>query len=119
MNAHYPGRILLSEANQWPEECAPILAMATIFHMAFHFPVIAAPVHCPAQAPGAPLAWILERTPPIPPNCQWCTFLRNHDELTLEMVTEAERQWMWQEYAPEPRMRLTGESSPPPGAVAG
>jgi maltose alpha-D-glucosyltransferase / alpha-amylase len=52
------------------------------------------------------LRWILERTPPIPENCQWCTFLRNHDELTLEMVTEEERQWMWAEYAPEPRMRL-------------
>ena len=50
--------------------------------------------------------WILGRTPPIPANCQWCTFLRNHDELTLEMVTEEERQWMWKEYAPEPRMRL-------------
>ena len=49
---------------------------------------------------------ILKRTPPIPDNCQWCTFLRNHDELTLEMVTEEERQWMWREYAPLPRMRL-------------
>ncbi len=48
----------------------------------------------------------MERTPHIPENCQWCTFLRNHDELTLEMVTEEERQWMWQEYAPDPRMRL-------------
>jgi maltose alpha-D-glucosyltransferase/alpha-amylase len=53
-----------------------------------------------------PLVWILNRTPTIPKNCQWCTFLRNHDELTLEMVTPEERQWMWQEYAPEPRMRL-------------
>lgn len=54
----------------------------------------------------SPLVWILERTPSIPESCQWCNFLRNHDELTLEMVTEEERQWMWQEYAPEPRMRL-------------
>jgi maltose alpha-D-glucosyltransferase/alpha-amylase len=54
----------------------------------------------------SPLVWILDRTPSIPGNCQWCTFLRNHDELTLEMVTEEERQWMWQEYAPDPRMRL-------------
>ena len=49
---------------------------------------------------------ILNRTPSIPDNCQWCTFLRNHDELTLEMVTPEERQWMWEQYAPEPRMRL-------------
>ena len=49
---------------------------------------------------------ILEQTPEIPENCHWCTFLRNHDELTLEMVTEEERQWMWQQYAPEPRMKL-------------
>ena len=48
----------------------------------------------------------MRRTPSIPENCQWCTFLRNHDELTLEMVTEEERQWMWKEYAPEPRMKL-------------
>ncbi len=54
----------------------------------------------------ASLVEILKRTPPIPDNCQWCTFLRNHDELTLEMVTEEERQWMWREYAPLPRMRL-------------
>jgi maltose alpha-D-glucosyltransferase/alpha-amylase len=54
----------------------------------------------------SPLGWILDRTPAIPENCQWCTFLRNHDELTLEMVTEEERQWMWEQYAPDPRMRL-------------
>lgn len=57
-------------------------------------------------ADRTPIVQILERTPPIPENSQWCIFLRNHDELTLEMVTEDERQWMWQEYAPEPRMRL-------------
>jgi maltose alpha-D-glucosyltransferase / alpha-amylase len=54
----------------------------------------------------SPLVWILDRTPPIPEECQWVIFLRNHDELTLEMVTEEERQWMWQEYAPQPGMRL-------------
>jgi maltose alpha-D-glucosyltransferase/alpha-amylase len=54
----------------------------------------------------SPLVWILNRTPAIPESCQWCTFLRNHDELTLEMVTEEERQWMWEQYAPDPRMRL-------------
>jgi maltose alpha-D-glucosyltransferase/alpha-amylase len=58
------------------------------------------------------MAEILRRTPPIPENCQWCIFLRNHDELTLEMVTEEERQWMWEQYAPESRMRLNLESMP-------
>ena len=55
---------------------------------------------------ASPIRWIMEQTPKIPKHTQWCTFLRNHDELTLEMVTEEERQWMWQEYAPDPRMRL-------------
>jgi maltose alpha-D-glucosyltransferase/alpha-amylase len=58
------------------------------------------------KADRSSLVWILEQTPPIPDNCQWCTFLRNHDELTLEMVTEEERQWMWQQYAPDPKMRM-------------
>ncbi len=106
LNAHYPGRILLSEANQWPEDVRPYFGNGDEFHMAFHFPVMPRLFIALRKHQRAPLAWILERTPPIPPNCQWCTFLRNHDELTLEMVTEAERQWMWQEYAPEPRMRL-------------
>jgi maltose alpha-D-glucosyltransferase/alpha-amylase len=53
-----------------------------------------------------PIRWVMEQTAPIPPDCQWCTFLRNHDELTLEMVTEEEREWMWKAYAPDPRMRL-------------
>ena len=66
----------------------------------------AAHLHGPAPGGQNSLVEIMERTPPIPEDCQWCIFLRNHDELTLEMVTEEERQWMWQEYAPEPRMRL-------------
>jgi maltose alpha-D-glucosyltransferase/alpha-amylase len=74
--------------------------------MGFHFPVMPRLFMALRKADRTPLVWILGRTPPIPDNCQWCTFLRNHDELTLEMVTEEERQWMWQEYAPEPRMRL-------------
>jgi maltose alpha-D-glucosyltransferase/alpha-amylase len=76
------------------------------FHMGFHFPVMPRIYMALRKADRGPLVWILNCTPPIPESCQWCTFLRNHDELTLEMVTEDERQWMWQEYAPEPRMRL-------------
>jgi maltose alpha-D-glucosyltransferase/alpha-amylase len=74
--------------------------------MAFHFPVMPRLFMALARGDPAPVIDILKATPPIPPGTQWCTFLRNHDELTLEMVTEAERQWMWDTYAPEPRMRL-------------
>jgi len=112
LDEHYPGRILLCEANQWPEDVRPYFGDPAAgpgqaeFHMAFHFPVMPRLFMALRRGDAAPLDWILTRTPPIPPGCQWCTFLRNHDELTLEMVTEEERQWMWQEYAPEPRMRL-------------
>jgi maltose alpha-D-glucosyltransferase / alpha-amylase len=106
MDEHYPGRVLLCEANQWPEDVRPYFGDSDEFHMGFHFPVM--PRIYMSIRPGQryPLVWILDRTPPIPEDCQWCTFLRNHDELTLEMVTEEERQWMWHEYAPEERMRL-------------
>jgi maltose alpha-D-glucosyltransferase / alpha-amylase len=106
MDEHYPGRILLCEANQWPEDVRAYFGDGDEFHMGFHFPVMPRIYMALRQGDCEPLRWILERTPPIPENCQWCTFLRNHDELTLEMVTEEERQWMWAEYAPEPRMRL-------------
>ena len=102
----YPDRILLCEANQWPEEVRPYFGDGDEFHMGFHFPLMPRIYMALRQQDVTPLVWILGRTPPIPESCQWCTFLRNHDELTLEMVTEEERQWMWQEYAPEPRMRL-------------
>jgi maltose alpha-D-glucosyltransferase/alpha-amylase len=106
MDEQYPGRILLCEANQWPEDVRPYFGEGDEFHMGFHFPVMPRIFAALRKADVTPLEWILERTPPIPENCQWCIFLRNHDELTLEMVTEEERQWMWQEYAPEARMRL-------------
>ncbi|MGQ0603743.1 MAG: maltose alpha-D-glucosyltransferase [Anaerolineales bacterium] len=106
MERDYPGRILLCEANQWPEEVRPYFGDGDEFHMGFHFPVMPRIYMALRRSDATPIINILERTPPLPENCQWCTFLRNHDELTLEMVTEAERQWMWQEYAPEPRMRL-------------
>jgi maltose alpha-D-glucosyltransferase/alpha-amylase len=106
LDEKYPDRVLLCEANQWPEDVWPYFGTGDEFHMGFHFPVMPRIYISLRKSDVTPLVWILDRTPPIPPECQWCTFLRNHDELTLEMVTEEERQWMWEEYAPEPRMRL-------------
>jgi maltose alpha-D-glucosyltransferase/alpha-amylase len=106
MDEKYPGKILLLEANQWPEEVREYFADGDEAHMSFHFPVMPRIFMALKKADRTPLVNILERTPAIPENCQWCTFLRNHDELTLEMVTEEERQWMWDQYAPEQRMRL-------------
>ncbi|RME90393.1 MAG: maltose alpha-D-glucosyltransferase [Anaerolineae bacterium] len=107
LDEHYPGRILLAEANQWPEDVVPYFGNGRDeFHMAFHFPLMPRLFMALRKGDCTPLRWVFERTPPIPDECQWCTFLRNHDELTLEMVTEEERQWMWREYAPDPRMRL-------------
>jgi maltose alpha-D-glucosyltransferase/alpha-amylase len=107
----YPGRILLCEANQWPNDVRSYFGHVTEhdadeFHMAFHFPLMPRIFMALKRMDASPIHWALDNTPEIPTNAQWCTFLRNHDELTLEMVTEEERQWMWQQYAPEPRMRL-------------
>ena len=106
VDEHYPDRVLLAEANQWPQDLRAYLADGDEFHMAFHFPVMPRIFMALRQADCEPIVKILQATPPIPDECQWVTFLRNHDELTLEMVTEQERQWMWREYAPDPRMRL-------------
>jgi maltose alpha-D-glucosyltransferase/alpha-amylase len=106
LDEHYPDCILLAEANQWPEDVRAYFGDGDEFHMAFHFPIMPRLFMALRRGDRAPLQWILDRTPPIPAACQWCIFLRNHDELTLEMVTEDERQWMWREYAPDPRMRL-------------
>jgi maltose alpha-D-glucosyltransferase/alpha-amylase len=106
MDAQYPGRILLCEANQWPEDVRPYFGDGDEFHMGFHFPIMPRIYMALKKGRRDDMVEILRRTPPIPENCQWCTFLRNHDELTLEMVTEEERQWMWEQYAPDPRMRL-------------
>jgi maltose alpha-D-glucosyltransferase/alpha-amylase len=101
-----PGTMLLSEANQWPEDVRPYLGEGDEFHMNFHFPLMPRIYMALSHADRTPILEILARTPPIPETCQWATFLRNHDELTLEMVTPEERQFMWEFYAPEPRMRL-------------
>ena len=106
VDQEYPGRILLCEANQWPEDVRKYFGDGDEFQMGFHFPVMPRIYMALRKADRESLVWILDRTPEIPEDCQWCMFLRNHDELTLEMVTEEERQWMWQEYAPEARMRL-------------
>ena len=106
METNYPGRILLCEANQWPEDVRPYFGNGDEFHMGFHFPIMPRIYMALKKGRANDMVEILRRTPPIPENCQWCTFLRNHDELTLEMVTPQERQWMWEQYAPEPRMRI-------------
>jgi maltose alpha-D-glucosyltransferase/alpha-amylase len=111
VEANFPGKILLCEANQWPQDVRPYFGCmsekdAAEFHMAFNFPLMPRIFMALKQGESQPIRWAVDNTPPIPAKAQWCTFLRNHDELTLEMVTEEERQWMWQQYAPEPRMRL-------------
>jgi maltose alpha-D-glucosyltransferase/alpha-amylase len=111
IDQHYPGRVLLCEANMWPEDVRPYFGKPEVpgsaeFQMGFHFPIMPRVYMALRKGDITDMVQILDRTPPIPETCQWCTFLRNHDELTLEMVTESDRQWMWQEYAPEPRMRL-------------
>jgi maltose alpha-D-glucosyltransferase/alpha-amylase len=106
MDENYPGRILLCEANQWPRDVRPYFGEGDEFHMGFNFPIMPRLYMALKKGRRDDLIDITSQTPPIPDNCQWCTFLRNHDELTLEMVTEEERQWMWREYAPVPRMRL-------------
>jgi maltose alpha-D-glucosyltransferase / alpha-amylase len=106
MDERYPGCILLCEANQWPEDVRPYFGDGDEFHMGFHFPAMPRIFKSIRAGRADSLIEILNRTPAIPENTQWCTFLRNHDELTLEMVSEEDRQWMWREYAPEPRMRL-------------
>ncbi|MCI0575061.1 MAG: maltose alpha-D-glucosyltransferase [Chloroflexi bacterium] len=106
IDEEYPGRVLIAEANQWPEDLLPYFGEGDEFHMCFHFPIMPRLYMALKQHDKTPILNILARTPPIPAGAQWLTFLRNHDELTLEMVTPEERQWMWAQYAPEPRMRL-------------
>ncbi len=114
MDTEYPGTILLGEANQWPWDLRPYFGgdpndptvPGDEFHMAFHFPVMPRIYKALKLGDATDIINIMADTPSIPHNTQWCVFLRNHDELTLEMVTEEDRQLMWQLYAPEPRMRL-------------
>jgi len=102
----YPGKMLLAEANQWPEDVCAYFGQGDEFHMAFHFPLMPRMFMALKLEDRKPIVEILHRTPGIPESCQWCIFLRNHDELTLEMVTDAERDYMYDEYARDRSMRL-------------
>lgn len=106
IDKNWPGKILLAEANQWPQETREYFGDGDEFHMGFHFPVMPRLYMALKQKSRNSIVEIMNMTPPIPPNTQWCIFLRNHDELTLEMVTAEEREFMWREYAPHPRMPL-------------
>jgi maltose alpha-D-glucosyltransferase/alpha-amylase len=102
----YPDRVLLAEANQWPEDVVEYFGEGDECHMAFHFPVMPRMFMSVRREEATPMYEILERTPEIPGICQWGLFLRNHDELTLEMVTDEERDYMYGEYAKDPRMKI-------------
>ncbi|MBI1919846.1 MAG: maltose alpha-D-glucosyltransferase [Geobacter sp.] len=102
----YPDRMLLAEANQWPEDAASYLAGGELCHMAFHFPLMPRMFMALQMEDSFPITNILEQTPRIPDECQWALFLRNHDELTLEMVTDEERDYMYRVYARDPRTRV-------------
>lgn len=106
MDEHFEGRMLLGEANQWPEDVLPYFGDGDECHMAFHFPLMPRMYMALAQEDRHPITDILRQTPDIPDSCQWAVFLRNHDELTLEMVTDRERDYLWQFYAADKRARI-------------
>lgn len=111
VDEEYPGRLLLAEANQWPNDLLPYFGdqskpAGDEFHVCFHFPVMPRLYMALARGDRQSVVDIMAQTPAIPPQCQWAMFLRNHDELTLEMVTEEDRQFMWDFYAPDNRQRL-------------
>ena len=99
-------RVLLAEANQWPEDVSAYFGNGDECHMAYHFPLMPRIYMAIAQEDRFPITDILRQTPDIPANCQWALFLRNHDELTLEMVTDVERDYLWSTYATDPRARI-------------
>jgi maltose alpha-D-glucosyltransferase / alpha-amylase len=102
----YENIVLLAEANQWPSDVVDYFGDGDECHMAFHFPLMPRMFMAARRQVRYPMVEILEQTPHIPDNCQWGIFLRNHDELTLEMVTDEERDYMYAEYAKDPRMKL-------------
>ncbi|PYK29487.1 MAG: maltose alpha-D-glucosyltransferase [Verrucomicrobia bacterium] len=102
----FPGRMLLAEANQWPEDAAAYFGNGDESHMNFHFPLMPRMFMALQMEDRFPIIDILDQTPPIPETCQWAMFLRNHDELTLEMVTDEERDYMWRVYANDPTARI-------------
>ncbi|CAA9290592.1 MAG: GH13_16 / GH13_36 / GH13_4 / GH13_17 / GH 13 / GH13_23 / GH13_31 / GH13_40 / GH13_29 / GH13 _30 / GH13_35 / GH13_20 / GH13_2 / GH13_34 / GH13 _21 / GH13_18 / GH13_19 / GH13_1 / GH13_10 [uncultured Acetobacteraceae bacterium] len=106
LDADYKGRMLLAEANQWPEDTQQYFGQGDECHMAFHFPLMPRMYMAIAQEDRFPITDILRQTPDIPEGCQWAVFLRNHDELTLEMVTDQERDYLWSTYAADRRARI-------------
>ena len=106
VDAKFPGRMLLAEANQWPEDAVAYFGDGDESHMNFHFPLMPRMFMALQMEDRFPIIDILEQTPAIPENCQWAMFLRNHDELTLEMVTDEERDYMWRVYANDPTARI-------------
>jgi maltose alpha-D-glucosyltransferase/alpha-amylase len=106
VDQRYPDRILLAEANQWPSAVRAYFGAGDEFHMAFHFPLMPRIFLAVRHGDRRPITDIFLHTPPIPANCQWCLFLRNHDELTLEMVSEEERRHLYYAYGHDQRMRL-------------
>jgi maltose alpha-D-glucosyltransferase / alpha-amylase len=106
VDAGYPGRVMLAEANQWPADVVEYFGDSDECHMCFNFPLMPRMFMALRRAQRHPITEILAQTPEVPDGCQWGIFLRNHDELTLEMVTDEERDYMWNEYAKDPRMKL-------------
>jgi maltose alpha-D-glucosyltransferase/alpha-amylase len=106
IDAEYQGKMLLAEANQWPADVRVYFGEGDEFHMGFHFPVMPRLFMAVRKEDRTPIVEIMQQTPDIPSNCQWAIFLRNHDELTLEMVTDEDRDYMYREYATDPRMRI-------------
>jgi maltose alpha-D-glucosyltransferase / alpha-amylase len=105
MDSLYPGKVLLAEANQWPEDVVQYFGDGDECHMCFHFPLMPRMFMSVRREQRYPITEILARTPAVPEGCSWGIFLRNHDELTLEMVTDEERDYMYSEYAKDPRMK--------------
>ncbi|MFD1554288.1 maltose alpha-D-glucosyltransferase [Paraburkholderia silviterrae] len=106
IDEHYPNRMLLAEANQWPEDVQEYFGQEDECHMAFHFPLMPRLYMAIASEDRFPIIDIMKQTPDLLPSCQWAVFLRNHDELTLEMVTDSERDYLWNTYASDRRARL-------------
>ncbi|MFT0167816.1 maltose alpha-D-glucosyltransferase [Paraburkholderia mimosarum] len=106
IDKHYPNRMLLAEANQWPEDVQEYFGKEDECHMAFHFPLMPRLYMAIASEDRFPIIDIMKQTPDLPERCQWAIFLRNHDELTLEMVTDSERDYLWNTYASDRRARL-------------
>ena len=106
LDAYSKNKVLLAEANQWPEDVQEYFGKGDECHMAYHFPLMPRIYMAIAQEDRFPITDILRQTPDIPKSCQWALFLRNHDELTLEMVTDVERDYLWSTYANDPRARI-------------